>query len=177
MEKFYQKLSSLMDTLDEEICALPGSTEHAFITDYDKFVDGEMTDEERAKFAKGLTDISAMREYAKACAKLIYDAILQQCDAVTNFEEETPLLEPDNDKHYEQAIAYVRNTIDIDDVGYISGRIWKNHGSLCSEDTIGLSDRIYDLMEEYGQDNDLPENWWLNEGDIEDVFDKLLDLV
>lgn len=30
-----------------------------------------------------------------------------------------------------------------------------------------LSDAIYDLMEEYGADNGLPEGWWLDEHDEE----------
>ena len=29
-------------------------------------------------------------------------------------------------------------------------------------------DHIRDLLEEYGQDNDLPEGWWENEGDLDD---------
>ena len=33
-----------------------------------------------------------------------------------------------------------------------------------------ISDSICDLMEEFGEDNDLPEGWWPNEGDEEDVF-------
>lgn len=33
-----------------------------------------------------------------------------------------------------------------------------------------IADKLYDLMEEYGEDYDLGENWWLNEGDIEEVY-------
>ena len=33
-----------------------------------------------------------------------------------------------------------------------------------------LEDKIYDLLEEFGDDNDLPECWWEEFGDIEDVF-------
>lgn len=33
-----------------------------------------------------------------------------------------------------------------------------------------IADKLYDLMEEYGEDHDLGENWWLNEGDIEEVY-------
>lgn len=29
-------------------------------------------------------------------------------------------------------------------------------------------DKIFDLLEEYGEDNDLPEGWWQDEGSIED---------
>lgn len=35
----------------------------------------------------------------------------------------------------------------------------------------GIDDaKVIDLLEEYGQDNDLPEGWWENEGDIEDIL-------
>ena len=33
-----------------------------------------------------------------------------------------------------------------------------------------IEDKIYDLLEEYGEDNDLPEGWHLEYGDIEDFF-------
>ena len=41
-----------------------------------------------------------------------------------------------------------------------------------------ILDRIYDLLEEYGEENDLPEGWWEIEGSIEDdwfnwVFDAI----
>jgi len=29
---------------------------------------------------------------------------------------------------------------------------------------------ICDLLEEFGEENDLPEGWWLEEGDAEDIF-------
>ena len=34
-------------------------------------------------------------------------------------------------------------------------------------------DHIRDLLEEYGADNDLPEGWWENEGDLDDWLYKL----
>lgn len=37
-----------------------------------------------------------------------------------------------------------------------------------------LHDTIYDLLEEYGEDNDLGEGWWMYSGDIEDIFKKIL---
>ena len=33
-----------------------------------------------------------------------------------------------------------------------------------------ICDEIYDLMEEYSDDNDLPEGWWLEETDEEEIF-------
>ena len=34
----------------------------------------------------------------------------------------------------------------------------------------GIADKLIDGMEEYGEDNDLPEGWWMEYGDEEDVF-------
>lgn len=36
-----------------------------------------------------------------------------------------------------------------------------------------IADEINDLMEEYGQDNDLPEGWWLEDTDIDEIFMQL----
>ena len=36
-----------------------------------------------------------------------------------------------------------------------------------------FTDLIYDLLEEYGEDNDLPEGWWLEYGDIDDILEQL----
>lgn len=33
-----------------------------------------------------------------------------------------------------------------------------------------ICDEIYDCMEQYGEDNDLPEGWWMEYGDIDDIF-------
>lgn len=36
-----------------------------------------------------------------------------------------------------------------------------------------ISNKIYDLLEEYGDDNDLPEGWWENYCELEDFFMEL----
>lgn len=36
-----------------------------------------------------------------------------------------------------------------------------------------VADNISDLLEEYGQDNDLPEGWWCEYGDIDDIIEML----
>lgn len=33
-----------------------------------------------------------------------------------------------------------------------------------------ISDDIHDLMEEYGEENNLPEGWWLDETTEDDIF-------
>ena len=53
--------------------------------------------------------------------------------------------------HFEKALDYVRENI--------------THP--CEEYD------IIDLLEEYGQDNDLPEGWWCEYGDIDDIVEQL----
>lgn len=36
-----------------------------------------------------------------------------------------------------------------------------------------LADDISDLLEEYGEDNDLPEGWWCVYGDIDDIIEQI----
>ena len=79
-------------------------------------------------------------------------------------------------KHYEKACKYVFDNIDHEQLAYTDYQIYKNHGSLMSDDPFNLSARINDLMEEYGDDNDLLEGWWLEFGDEEDVFAECMTL-
>lgn len=69
----------------------------------------------------------------------------------------------------EKAIENVRRNVDMQDVfsakinmGINREPLYRVNASLC--------DKIYDLMEEYGSDNDLPEGWWLNHYDEEDIL-------
>ena len=71
--------------------------------------------------------------------------------------------------HLEKALDYVRKNIDID---YLKGCITP---AMQMRMPIGyvapmLVDDIYDLLEEYGQDNDLPEGWWMSEIDVDEIL-------
>ena len=35
------------------------------------------------------------------------------------------------------------------------------------------ADEIAEVLEEYGQDNELPEGWWCEYGDINEIIEKL----
>lgn len=70
-----------------------------------------------------------------------------------------------------KAIAYVNENKDwskaeeevaLERINVIRGSI---------EDTgTGIGEKIADLMEEYSQDNDLPEGWWEEEMSVDDIF-------
>ena len=74
--------------------------------------------------------------------------------------------------HYEKALDYVRENIDE----------WELHSMIvnCAIQRAPFShlypkdaDDIAEALEEYGQDNDLPEGWWLEYGDIDDIVEQL----
>lgn len=70
------------------------------------------------------------------------------------------------------AIDYVRSHVDMDEVRLAIKKMDEQREPLFRVNS-QLSDSIYDLMEEYGQDHDLPENWWLSEHDEESILFEL----
>lgn len=77
-------------------------------------------------------------------------------------------------KHITQAIAYVR-----------TNKTWCEEEEQDALDVINemrcgieyadasIADTIRDLLNEYGDENGLPEDWWCEETDIDDIFFKL----
>lgn len=79
-----------------------------------------------------------------------------------------PLTEYSED--YRKGIAYVKEQMDDFEKDIIRAKVNKNYAQHNAPST-GLDDhRIIDLLEEYGQDNDLPEGWYLDEYDADDVM-------
>lgn len=77
---------------------------------------------------------------------------------------------------YQKACMHVYDNIDLDVLSFTDHQIYKHHSSL-DEENPRLADDIYDLMEEYGDENDLPEGWWLEYGETEDVFAECMTLL
>lgn len=69
----------------------------------------------------------------------------------------------------EKAIEHVRRNIDMQDVFSAKINMGINREPLYRVNNT-LCDKIYDLMEEYSQDNYLPEGWWLEEHDEETIL-------
>ena len=72
----------------------------------------------------------------------------------------------------DKALDYVRKYTDIQ---YINCCIVRAMEMRC---TFSLAfpleaDDIADALEEYGQDNDLPEGWWCEYGDIDDIVERI----
>lgn len=75
-------------------------------------------------------------------------------------------------KELEKALNHVRKNVDM---GFINLCICKAMNMSCPFSLAYpiLADDISDLLEEYGEDNDLPEGWWFEYGGIDDIIEQL----
>ncbi len=64
-----------------------------------------------------------------------------------------------------EALDYIRQNLEQYEIDYC----WHNIGRRLPIPT-DIMLKISDLLDEYGEDNDLPEGWWMNYGSIEDIF-------
>lgn len=76
---------------------------------------------------------------------------------------------------FQKALQYVKENVEQIDVEHAIHHIDRDHVPLRLVDET-LCMKIYDLMEEYGADNDFPEGWWLDECDEDEIIFKLYDL-
>jgi hypothetical protein len=77
-------------------------------------------------------------------------------------------------KELREGIKYVLDNIDEDDLTCIkaeANKCWKQH-LVPTEDMIDC-EAIIDLLEEYGQEHDLPERWWEQYCEIDEIICKL----
>lgn len=74
--------------------------------------------------------------------------------------------------HLEKAIKYIRENVDMEHVGYMIVQS-KLQRMLVSLMYASFTDDVQDLLEEYGQDNDLPDGWWCEYGDVDDIIEML----
>lgn len=101
---------------------------------------------------------------------------LDTCDCANcELSKKAEELNKKQDTEMEKAIAFVANEVDKDEIEATYALMTLRRVPMFSVNP-QLSDQISDLMEEYGQDNDLPEGWWLYEYDEEDIFLRVLDL-
>lgn len=71
---------------------------------------------------------------------------------------------------YRKGIAYVKEQMEDFEKDIIRAKVNRNYAQHDSPST-GLDDhRIIDLLEEYGEDHDLPEGWYLDEYDTDEVM-------
>lgn len=73
----------------------------------------------------------------------------------------------------QELIKHISSQVDMDQVNLAIKRMEYDRAPLYHVDP-SLYDEIVDLLEEYGEDNDLPEGWWITDDiDPEDLIFKL----
>ena len=96
-------------------------------------------------------------------------------DSCTDFDiYEVSECEEEEKSELDKAIDYVREQMDEDDMAILQAEMnkcYKMH-LIPNENVIGC-DKVIDLLEEYGQDNDLPEGWWEEECEMDEILVKL----
>lgn len=78
-------------------------------------------------------------------------------------------MKEENKSNLQKALDYVREQ--MDDYKLAVVRAQRNHNwvhrMLVQTD---YDEEIQDLLEEWGEEHDLPEGWWANEADMEDIL-------
>ena len=70
----------------------------------------------------------------------------------------------------QQILDFLRGRLDPNAVEFTMDTIYNEHGSLVSCDPLRMKDKIIDLLEEYAQDNDLDEDFWMEYFEDEEVI-------
>lgn len=78
------------------------------------------------------------------------------------------------DKTMNKAIEHIKKSINVLDLEMALHTASKQNESL-SYINDELADDIYDALEEYGDDNDLPEGWWMEYGEIDDIAELIIE--
>lgn len=109
-----------------------------------------------------LTDYMSEKDWGH-----LYDRLEQDGTFKESKDDDTP-------EEMKEALDYVRenmNEIRMQEVKLAVDKAYEHH--LTPSAFYNVGDTVTDLLEEYGDDNDLPEGWWENYGDIDDWLLKL----
>ncbi|MBR4276500.1 MAG: hypothetical protein IKQ32_06000 [Prevotella sp.] len=113
-------------------------------------------------------------------AKYLLDAIANKvqswCNPVLNDDEEKEEEEDTADSPLTEALQYVRENMDEDDKAILNAEVnkcYKMH-FVPNSQLVDCS-QVIDLMEEYADEHDLPESWWEEYADIDEILNKLLE--
>ena len=75
---------------------------------------------------------------------------------------------------FERALEYVREQLEPETLAVIRAQVDRSYRyRMAPSDCVTDDGKVIDLLEEYGQDNDLPEGWWESECEIDEILMKL----
>lgn len=82
--------------------------------------------------------------------------------------------EDDSSPAMKEALDYVREQLAADELAEIRAQVDRSYRyHMNPSDCVTRDTMVMDLLEEYGQENGLPEGWWMEQGDIDDILLKL----
>ena len=126
--------------------------------------------------------VSVEAENAEAAEKLAMEKTgreelyyLSRYDSIWEREViEVNECEPEEPDGMVAGLVYVREHLAEDELTEIKAQVVRSYRCHVNpSDCCAFSSRVEELLEEYGEDNDLPEGWWMYEGDIDDWLLKL----
>ena len=135
-------------------CKVPFRKDGEFTTS------GEKAYDKLTNLLDDLQDLEVIKSSA-SCMKVLDEIAAIKPDAV-------------DDSELGKAIRYVQENIDEDDLACIkaeANKCWKQH--LVPTENLIDCEAITDLLEEYGQENDLDERWWEEYAEIDEIINKL----
>lgn len=90
-------------------------------------------------------------------------------------EEETPAEEDDDlAPELRKGIEYVRENIEEEDIAILRAKTSKAYKAHLTPDCYCDTDKVIELLGEYGEENDLEESWWEDYADINDIIFELI---
>lgn len=114
-------------------------------------------------------------EAAQQAVQQLIDAIEGKDDEPADPADTTPADDPAQEVYAEysadmrKAVAYINEQLEPEDKAIICAKVDKNFKQHMNP-ACGIDDgKIIDLLEEYGADHDLPEGWWEEECDLDDI--------
>lgn len=76
------------------------------------------------------------------------------------------------DENIKQAVDYVRQQMDEDELAVVRAQrmvCWDHHMPIQTD----YDDTIHDLLEEYGEEHELSEEWWSETFELDDIIIEL----
>lgn len=117
-----------------------------------------------------LNDLEGLKviRSASQAARVLDEICDENCTAKNpKHQDKTP-------KVLREAIKYVADKIDDCELDYIkaeANRCWNQH--LVPTETLIDCEGVVELLEEYGEDNGLPERWWEEYCEIHEIIGRL----
>lgn len=124
------------------------------------YIDAENEDEAREKVEQKMEE-NPYEQARDFMSFVDYD--------ITDVNEET-----EAKSRIKKAIEYIRENMDEDDMAILKAsmnKCYKQH--LIPDEDVVDCDRVIELLDEYGEENELDERWWEEDTELSDILAEL----